>query len=482
MAGGNASNGSNIQVYEGNGSNAQKFKFTTIGVEDGLYTIKSAINNRYVLDVQGGSGANGANVQLYTANGTAAQKWEVKYISKGYYSIIASHSGKALDVYCGASDNGTNVQQYDSNNSVAQQWILKEAGNGYYYIVSRCNNLCLDVAYAVAQDGANIQVYEKNGSNAQKFKFEKTSKTNTSNFEGLNETQYPGYKAMLQQLQNKHPNWSFEIYYTGLNWNAAVNQQDVLASINSPRSLVHEYYYLQDKGGAEWIQGTDKYDTSKEWYRASKKGIGYMMDPRNSLEEAWIFQFQDLTDASATKEEIIKMLANVTFLKNKETAADTIVKQCAKKGVNPFHIVARMVQEQGNNGGSSNGFKCTHAHKNTVYNLFNIKVSGSNGLVIGANYACDMGWFTQEKCIEDSIDFIKKEYIGVGQSTLYFQKYNVVNQIYSHQYMTNIYGANDEGNKMYQGYNANGLLNREFKFVIPVYENMPSAPSPRPGK
>ncbi len=482
VAGGNASNGSNIQVYEGNGSNAQKFKFTTIGVEDGLYTIKTAINNQYVLDVQGGSGANGANVQLYTANGTAAQKWEVKYIGKGYYSIIASHSGKALDVYCGASDNGTNVQQYDSNNTIAQQWILKEAGNGYYYIVSRCNNLYLDVSYAIAKDGANIQVYEKNGSNAQKFKFEKTSKTNSSNFQNLNEKQYPGYKAMLQQLQNKHPNWSFEIYYTGLNWNAAVNQQDVLASINSPRSLVHEYYYLHDKGGAEWIQGTDKYDTSKEWYRASKKGIGYMMDPRNSLEEAWIFQFQDLTDASATKEEIIKMLANVTFLKNKETAADTIVKQCAKKGVNPFHIVARMLQEQGNNGSSSNGFKCTHAHKNTVYNLFNIRVSGSNGLVIGANYACDMGWFTQEKCIEDSIDFIKKEYIGVGQSTLYFQKYNVVNQIYSHQYMTNIYGANDEGNKMYQGYHANGLLNREFKFVIPVYENMPSAPSPRPGK
>ena len=203
-----------------------------------------------------------------------------------------------------------------------------------------------------------------------------------------------------------------------------------------------------------------------------------MMDPRNSLEEAWIFQFQDLTDSSATKEEIIKMLSKVTFLKNKETVADTIVKQCAKKGVNPFHIVARMVQEQGYDGGDSNGFKCTHAHKNTVYNLFNIRVNGPSGLTIGANYACDKGWLTQEKCIEDSIDFIKDEYIGVGQSTLYFQKYNVVNKIYSHQYMTNIYGANDEGNKMYQGYSAN----RQFKFVIPVYENMPSTPSPRPGK
>lgn len=477
-----AENGSNIQVYEGNGSNAQKFKFTTIGIDDGLYTIKSALDNRYVLDVSGGSNANGANVQLYTDNGTVAQKWEVKHIGRGYYSILASHSGKALDVENGVGVNGANVQQYDSNNSIAQQWILKEAGNGYYYIVTRCNNLYLDVTYAVAQNGANIQIYEGNKSNAQKFKFEKTSKNNSSNYNSLEEGKYPGYKAMLQKLQKQYPNWSFEIYYTGLDWNVAVNQQDLLAGINDPRSLVHEYYYLHDSGGAEWINGLTKYDTSGQWYRASKKGIAYMMDPRNSLEEAWIFQFQDLTDSSATKEEIIKMLSKVTFLKNKETVADTIVKQCAKKGVNPFHIVARMVQEQGYDGGDSNGFKCTHAHKNTVYNLFNIRVNGPSGLTIGANYACDKGWLTQEKCIEDSIDFIKDEYIGVGQSTLYFQKYNVVNKIYSHQYMTNIYGANDEGNKMYQGYSANNLLNRQFKFVIPVYENMPSTPSPRPGK
>ena len=484
IASASTQNGTNIQVYEGNGSNAQKFKFTQVGeLKDGIYSIQTALDRSKVLDVSQASCADGANIQIWENVNENQQKFKLKYNSQSKtYTISAVHSDKVLDVDNAGKISGTNVQQYTSNNSEAQQWIIKDAGNGYFYLISKCNGLYMDIASAGTQNGTNIQVYEGNGTNAQKFKLEETKKTNSSNFQNLNETQYPGYKAMLQQLQNKHPNWSFEIYYTGLNWNAAVNQQDVLASINSPRSLVHEYYYLQDKGGAEWIQGTDKYDTSKEWYRASKKGIAYMMDPRNSLEEAWIFQFQDLTDSSATKQEILKMLSKVTFLKNKDTVADTIVKQCAKKGVNPFHIVARMVQEQGNNGGSSNGFKCTHAHKNTVYNLFNIKVSGSNGLVIGANYACDMGWFTQEKCIEDSIDFIKKEYIGVGQSTLYFQKYNVVNQIYSHQYMTNIYGANDEGNKMYQGYNANGLLNREFKFVIPVYENMPSAPSPRPGK
>ncbi len=471
-------NGTNIQVYEGNGSNAQKFKFTPVGeIKDGIYSIKTALGKNKVVDVSQASYADGANIQIWENVNENQQKFKLKYNSQSKtYTISAVHSNKVLDVDNAGKISGTNVQQYTSNNSEAQQWILKDAGNGYYYIISKCNGLYMDIASAGTQNGTNIQVYEGNGTNAQKFKFEETKKTNSSNFEN----QYPGYKTMLQQLQNKHPNWSFEIYYTGLNWNTAVEQQDVMAGINSPRSLIHQNYYTSDSGGAEWINGLTKYDTSKEWYRASKKGIAYMMDPRNSLEEKWIFQFQDLTDASATKEEIVRMLSKVTFLKNKETAADTIVKQCAKTGVNPFHIVARMVQEQGENGSSTNGFECNHGH--VVYNLFNIRVSEENGLTIGANYACDRGWTTQEKCIEDSIDFIKDEYIGVGQSTLYFQKYNVVNQIYSHQYMTNIYGANDEGNKMYQGYNTNSLLNREFKFVIPVYENMPSAPSPRPGK
>lgn len=120
-----------------------------------------------------------------------------------------------------------------------------------------------------------------------------------------------------------------------------------------------------------------------------------------------------------------------------------------------------------------------------VYNLFNINVSGNTsvGILAGARYAYDRGWFTLEDSIRGGAEFLKKNYISKGQSTLYFQKYNVVaSPLYEHQYMQNIRAANDEGNKIYNSYQKNGILNSHFEFVIPIYENMPTSPAPRPAQ
>lgn len=54
---------------------------------DGIYTIHSAVNQSYVLDISGGSKSNGANIQLYQSNGTGAQRWEVDHNAKGYLTI-----------------------------------------------------------------------------------------------------------------------------------------------------------------------------------------------------------------------------------------------------------------------------------------------------------------------------------------------------------------------------------------------------------
>ena len=72
--------------------------------------------------------------------------------------------------------------------------------------------------------------------------------------------------------------------------------------------------------------------------------------------------------------------------------------------------------------------------------------------------------------------------MSVGQTTLYFQKFDVIEQggYYNHQYMQNVTAANTEGNTMYQGYRDNGILSSSFEFVIPLYENMPTTACPRP--
>ena len=42
---------------------------------------------------------------------------------------------------------------------------------------------------------------------------------------GIDEGTYPGFKAMLQDIQKKYPNWKFKILYTGLDWNEVILQE-----------------------------------------------------------------------------------------------------------------------------------------------------------------------------------------------------------------------------------------------------------------
>ena len=140
-----------------------------------------------------------------------------------------------------------------------------------------------------------------------------------------------------------------------------------------------------------------------------------------------------------------------------------------------------MIQEQGTDGGSLNGYVY---NGRPVYNLFNIGASNSStasAIENGAAYAYNHHWFTPETCIEGSAEFLHNNYFSNGQSTLYYQKYNVVTEpYYTNQYMTNIRGANDEGKRIGDEYSENGLIDLPFEFTIPVYENMPTEACPRP--
>lgn len=470
--GGSTADGTNVQMYKGNGSDAQKFIFeatTAQSIDNGMYEIQTALNSNKLLDVSGGSTANSANIQIWGRSEVNQQKFNVTHVGNNYYTIQAVHSKKSLDVAGAGKTNGTNIQQYASNNSDAQKWLIKDLGDGYYSIISKCNGLYLDVAGASTKDGTNVQIYKGNNTASQKFRFVKTTAVGTSNFSTLNESKYPGYKALLQKVQNQHPNWIITVKYTGLDWNTAVNQEDQLIG-GSPKSLT-QY-------GNQWKNGNTQYGTG--WYRASKAAIAYMMDPRNSLDEGYIFQFQDLTSTMGTRSELSKMIAGSFLTKYTTSSTDSIINTILSSsktyGVSPYHIVSRILQEQGTRGSTLNGYTY---NGRKVYNLFNIGATGNSDAEIirnGAAKAYQEKWFSPELCINGSVKFLNNEYFKKGQTTLYFQKYNVVdkNNLYNHQYMQNIRAANDEGKRISDDYKRNGLLNLRFEFVIPVYENMPS--------
>ncbi|POX52393.1 glucosylceramidase [Streptomyces sp. Ru71] len=112
------------------------------------------------LDVAGGSTANGTAVQLYDCNGTAAQRWTVP--SDGSIQAL----GKCLDVTSGSTADGAKVQLYDCNGTGAQKWSYNAATGD---IVNLAANKCLDVTDNTSANGTRTQIWTCTGAANQKW-------------------------------------------------------------------------------------------------------------------------------------------------------------------------------------------------------------------------------------------------------------------------------------------------------------------------
>ncbi len=329
VAGGQGVNGANIQIYSGNQTNGQKFKFEEVKpLEEDIYEIAISKDQNMQVDVDLAS----SNVQIWEANhSTSNQKFSLEYLGNKYYKIVSSKTKQVLTV------KGTNVRQNTYTGADNQQWQIEVGNDGYFLVKSKSTGLYLDLTGGSTSNGTNIQVYEKNNTNAQEFKFKKF--VFISDFSSIDEAKYPGYKEKLRELQIQHPTWKLNIYNTGMDWNTAINNQ------NSTKSLV-EYVWVNRNQA--WKDEYDNNQYEPGWYKASRQAIEYMMDPRNSLDEDYIFQFQDLSSASGTREDIKKMVAG-TFL-DTNSIIDSLITVAQKEKISPFHIVSRIIQEQGRDG------------------------------------------------------------------------------------------------------------------------------------
>ncbi len=289
------------------------------------------------------------------------------------------------------------------------------------------------------------------------------NQTISEDINSIDSSKYPGVKEQIQQLKTKHPNWSFKILYTDIDWNEAIGKE-YLGHGSSPKNLVPKTH------NSSWICnicGVDKAYDNGSWRCASKSGIEYMMDPRNSINEADIFQFEELT-STGSDVNIVKKMTNGTFLQGREQEITNIANT---KGVNAYYIVARLIQEQGKSGSE------LISGKTGYYNAFNFGASGSTSEQVIANglaYAKKKGWDTLEKSISGGVDLIANEYIKIGQNTLYFQKFNVTKKsTFAHQYQQNLFAAKTESATLRNTYLDIESYDSKHTFIIPVFKNMP---------
>lgn len=111
------------------------------------------------LDVAGRVNANGTNVQIFDCNGTDAQDWA--FLPNG---SIRNIMGRCLDIAGAVNANGANVQIWDCNNTAAQIWTYSADG-----VIRNTLGRCLDVAGASNANHANVQIWDCNGTIAQRW-------------------------------------------------------------------------------------------------------------------------------------------------------------------------------------------------------------------------------------------------------------------------------------------------------------------------
>lgn len=329
------------------------------------------------------------------------------------------------------------------------------------------------------------------------------SNTSDGDFETMIAGFPESYKASLRTLHAKYPNWVFKPIQTGLNWNDVVEAESVFR-INTTQVNIGsgtDFSQLSTASGAyDWA--TDRYTVcdGSNWYSASTGLIQYYLDPRNFLDEKYIFAFESLAYDSAQTKDVVQHILNDTFMRGSYTEtdpstgaratrsyADTFMEAGQLSGASPYYLAARARQELGVNG--SNSSSGTYSKLPGYFNFYNIGASdGADAVLNGLRFASktdpkyNLPWNTRYKSIVGGAKYISNFFINVGQNTPYFQKFNVVykDKLYRNQYMTAVFGATSEAATVYGSYSKYGVLKDKLVFYIPVYNNMPASPCAKP--
>ncbi len=339
------------------------------------------------------------------------------------------------------------------------------------------------------------------------------------------------YATQLTELHLLHPNWSFTpLLVTDGNarytWDYVIDKETDDPSLNliSSASAYKAYRHATN---------LNTYDSGH--YQASRAAVEYFMDPRNFLNESDLFLFFDLSATNASSSGAVSAILHDTFmdgamLENGKSYASYFIELGDELGVSPVYIATKVRQEQGVNGTSpiisgkcgtklwdfydkqtqknesgslvkppSSGYTQGELLAlNGYYNYFNIGASGDGVFSIYRNamnraikgtaskasaWGGSPSWNTRWKAIYGGAYFLKTSYIDCYQSTVYLQKFNVdsrSNDNFEHQYMQSVTGGLSEARILYQSLASADALDNGYNFLIPVYDNMPSAPSSDP--
>lgn len=308
----------------------------------------------------------------------------------------------------------------------------------------------------------------------------------------LNAQGFPdSYKDALRNLHAQYPKWTFIADHINYDWDTVLENESLVG-----RSLVEKNnissWKSTEPSAYDYSSGTWYGFDGANWVAASKELVAYCMDPRNFLDSSSVFQFEKLAyDTNLHTLTGVESVVSNTFMSGTSIADDNggtityaqaIMTAAQLTGVSPYHLASRIIQEVGADGGSASISGAVSGYSG-IYNYYNQGAyahDGNTAVTNGLIYAKEKGWTSRIKAIVGGAEYIGKNYINVGQNTLYYEKFDFVGTPYTHQYMTNILAPSSEAANVAKGYTEEMRKNLNLVFVIPVYNNMPAQPCAKP--
>jgi len=315
---------------------------------------------------------------------------------------------------------------------------------------------------------------------------------NHATSDGFGETvleQFPeGYRNGLWLMHNLFPEYRFEPFKTGIEWEELLSNQD-----NKGTSLADAYSHPQ------WVKSDSIVYDGAAWMAAKRQVVEYFLDPRNFLTPVTVFQFEKLSfDNTIHTSEGLSDMVFDSFLDSEDPDYPKILFAAGKEaGISPYFLASRIIQEMGRNGHSKLASGTLEGYEG-YFNFYNIGSIPNpevqdGALINGARYAqwgrkpderelteeelaLLLPWTSPELAIRGGALWIASSYVDIGQNTLYFQKFDVIDNedgLFKHQYAQNISMAYSESSRYFSTYLSQDMLSSPFLFIIPIYENMP---------
>jgi len=412
------------------------------------------------------------------------------YEDTGALSMRNSPGGAKLSQKVNCGDEISILETVETAGTTCPYWYKIESGGntgyvcGYFVNTTKLSSTALKY-YEEQTNGDTIESYQNR----------------------LREAGFPeSYFPYFLELHARHPEWNFVAEQINLKFDDVIDGESYFGRNLLQRRAVDDGY-LSTAPSTYDIMTNQFFEYSGEigWYQASNEAIAYYMDPRNYLNDKYIFAFETLEYRDNQDSSIIlnffqgKTLFDGPYQVYQSKTkgenglyedgsfgnyADDIVSASRMANVSAIHVSSRVLQEVGSSGSASSSggsFNYCGGSYSGYYNFFNIgatATSCSSAIASGLMYAKNNGWDTPYKSLKAGANLLGQSYIRINQDTIYYEKFDVstTNGHFTHQYQQNLTAPISEGGTTYSSYvkSLDSYLKSGITFVIPVYQEMPT--------